>query len=300
VTFTSRAAVVWGLGDYDKPDLQMNGVDDYGVEWVLGPVEGWKRTAVSNPIVEGGMDGGWFEPGRRLPKTMTLAGAFRQCRGGVDLDAAEERLRSALEITDRSTWLWHAGPVPKQMGIKLTGELIVAEPRKNRGVRTWSAVVTAADPLKYAAGAAGLISVSTGLSQIAPAGITFPIQFPADFGGGDFTQGRLQLDNPGTQPVAPIITFEAKTSTLEYPVMRHLGLGEFSGVNRIMLANDTAVADHDPRAPSLRLNESSIYGDRLPGSTFFPITKGRNDLLFTANTYSAVARATVSFRPAWS
>jgi hypothetical protein len=300
VTFTPRAAVVWGLGDYDAPDLEMNGIDDYGVEWVLGPVEGWKRTSVASPIVEGGMDGGWFEPGRRLPKVMTLAGAFRKCGPNADLDAAEERLRSALEILDRNTYLWHAGAVPQQMGIKLTGELIVAEPRKNRGVRTWSAVVTAADPLKYAAGAAGLISVPIGLAQTTTAGITFPVQFPADFGGGDFTQGRLTLVNPGTQPVAPVITFEARTSTLEYPVMRHLGLGQFSGVNRILAANDVAVADHDPRAPSLRLNDSSIYGDQLPGSTFFPITKGRNDLLFTANTYSAVARATVSFRPAWS
>jgi hypothetical protein len=273
VTFQPRADELWGFGDYDSPELVMNGVDDDGIEWVLGPVEGWGRTSAATPLTEGGDDGGWFGPGRRRPRVMTLQGAFRSCGGS--LDDAEQRLRDALERWESDQLLWVGGAVPKQVGFRLTGDLDVDLRRRNPNVRTFTAVVTAADPLKYAAGAAGLVSLSTGL----------PLP-PTDYG--------LAANNPGGVPVYPKVTFRGPGSNLR---LNHLEKGETAGYAWLMLDGQTVEFDHAYR--TIIGDGRSLYMGRVSGNTFFRLERGQNSLSFQGDAYNANALVTVEYRPAW-
>lgn len=298
MTFRPRGTDLWGLGDYDAPELRLNGLDDDGIRWGLGPVEGWNRTSVDAPILEGGGDGGWFTPGRRKPKPLTLTGAFVACDEDL-LELAEKKLRTALEryTTDQVLWRAKGTSSPKQMTIRLTGDLDVDEVRGNPRGRIFSGVFTAADPYKYAAGSAGLITATTGLAanQAGSVGMTFPMQFPLDFGGVAAVAGQMTVWNTGTLPVYPVLSFRGLA---DQPQVRHLGLGVSSGLRRVLASGSVASLDHDTHA--VLADGASIFGDRMIGETFFPLLPGRNDLRFLAATYSAEARATVTFRPRWS
>jgi len=301
VIFHPLGPVVWGLGDYDDPELQFGGTDSDGTTWSIR-VEGWNRTSVATPVIEGGGDGGWFAPGRRRPKVMTLTGAFRAC-SELYLDVAEQRLRAALERFATDQTLWRSAPyapgtevrLGKQMAVRLTGDLDVDPVRLNPKVRTFSAVVTAADPLKYAAGADGLITYPFALPQNADAdGVTFPLTFPLDFGGVE-PGGRHTVINWGTVPVLPRVVY---TGPVDTPRLQHLGIPAAEGVNYALLPGEELVVDHATGLVSS--GTRSLFSQKIAGNEFWPLLPGSNDVVFTANAYNADARAALTFRPAWS
>lgn len=301
--FTPGSSILWGLGDYDDPDLQFNGVDSFGVEWICGTPEGWKTSTTDVPLLDNPGDGAQFSPGRRKPRTLTIRGAFR-CADITAMDAAEDRLRLAVEHYVEDTTLWH-GPLPtgsvaKQMTVRLAGDLVVAEVDANPRIRTFTAVLVAGDPLKYAAGVAGLITVPVGMAPPAGdlPGVTFPMQFPMDFGGGNGFAGRATLFNPGNQPGWPTTVFTLTSGTLDTPVLRHLGLGVAAGVARVMQTFDVITLDH--RSRLVAVNGSAVFAQRIDGCTFFPLAPGANDLFFTATDFNPTATASISFRPSWS
>jgi hypothetical protein len=295
VTFTPTAARTWGFGPYDAPELLMNGVDDYGVEWVLGPVEGWDRTSASTPMIEGAGDGGRFAPGRRRPKPLTLRGAFRSCHGGADLYAAETRLRAALERWTTDQLIWHTGTVPKQMAVRLVGDLDVDTPRRNPRLRVWSAVLAAADPFKYAAGQGGLVTAGAGLPQLGTTGLVFPVQFPADFGGASLVTGRIAATNAGSQPVYPVTSITGPGTNLR---LRHMGKDQSVGITRNLNSGEVIVFDH--RIQSVSALGRSIYTQRIPGNVFFTLDPGANTLSFQADSYDVTSQVSISWRPRWS
>lgn len=292
--FASGAKIVWGLGDFDKPELCFNGTDMFGVDWLLEPVDGWKTTDVATPIVQSAGDGGWFGDGRLTPRVLTLRGAFR----GPEalLDDAEFRLRSALEVYARDQTFWADEPVPKQLTVRQTGKLIVDEYAANPRIRTFSVILTAADPVKYSAGAAGELSFAVHLAQTTggTSGLAFPAAFPADFGGGS-AGGQLIVTNPGLRPVAPTVRIYGPVSS---PSVNNRTLGQSEGIGATLTASDVLVFDHGAR--SVTLNGASIYAQRTAGSAFFPLNPGRSDLFFAAAGYQAAAVCVVTFRPAWS
>lgn len=296
MSFRAAAAALWGFGDYDTPDLVLGGVDEQGVEWILAPVEGWNRTSVATPVTEGGDDGGRFTPGRRRPKVLTVTGAFRAAVASADLWAAELRLRAAVERVDADTLLWCGGVRPQQMAVRLTGDLDVDMPRRNPRVRVFTAVLTAVDPFKYAAGAAGAISLSAGL-PLPPRtfGLTWPVSAPFDFGGVTSLNYRIAASNPGAVPTFPQVTF---TGPVINPALAHLGLGVSIGMNRTLAAGETVTFDH--RYSSVRSSGRSVYTQRMAGSVFFPLNPGGNTLVFSADVFDPAAVVSVSYRPRWS
>lgn len=292
--FTSGAKVVWGLGPFDNPELCFNGTDSFGVDWLLEKVEGWGASEVATPIVQSAGDGGWFGPGRMLPRVLTLRGAFR---GHPDLlDAAEYRLRTALEVYTSDQTLWADERMPKQVTVRQTGRLVVDDWPGNPKVRTFSVVLTAADPVKYSAGAAGLLSYAVRLAQTTggDTGLAFPAQFPADFGGGA-AGGQLIVTNPGLRPVAPVVAIYGPVNS---PSLVNRTVNQSEGVPFSMSSTDVLIFDHAAR--SVTLNGDSVYAQRDPGSTFFALPPGRSDLFFGAAGYLPNAVAVVTFRPAWS
>lgn len=291
-------ATVWGLGSYDDPVLAFNGRDGDGVMWVLEKVKGWKTTTFDQPIVRSGGDGGWFGVGSRQPKTMTLSGAFRSFDPAT-LEEAERRLRAALETPGADQTLWVDGATPQQMTIRPSGAVDVDD--TNPWSRTWSAVVTAADPVKYAAGVGGLIVVTLGVAQqTGAAGIAFPVSFPLSLSGGTNPAWAATV-NPGDMPVWPVVEFDGPVVS---PVLQHVTSNSQFGVAGGLA--DGIAATSDFRYANLLVDGASARSRRAPGSVYFPVVAGRNDFhlvvdptLNPASSLSPHTRVTVSYRPAW-
>jgi hypothetical protein len=302
VSFAPAGPVLWGLGPYDKPALTFQGRDDFGVEWVCEDPQGWGRTTVATPILDAPAGGGWFGPGRRTVKVMTLRGGFRAC-DTTTLDAAEARLRAALEHYTDDTTLWRGGTgvaQPQQMTVRLTGDLDVDPVQSTPTVRTFSAVLTAADPYKYAAGAAGLRTVRLGfLAPDTTGGITPPFVFPLSLSGGADPSRRSDI-NPGDVPVYGNLTI---TGPVVDGQVTHLGLGRYFGVSGTLAAGTAATSNF--QYANLLVDGVSARGRRLPGSVYWQVQPGRNDLRFSGNPgmtsadISPATGAVLTYRPAW-
>lgn len=299
-TFTPTSSVTWGLGNYDNPDLQFNGIDSFGVEWIAAVPEGWNKITTDVPLLEGAGDGGWFSPGRRKPRVLTLTGAFR-CADQSQMDAAEYRLRAAVEHYFEDQLLWHT-PLPtgagaKQMSVRATGDVSVDYVSANPRIRTFSVVLTAADPLKYAAGSAGLLSYTAWLPNTAGTnGLTFPIGFPLPFGTFNGSSGHTDVYNPGNQAIFPIVTF---TGPLTNPSLAALNQSYSLGVNRTLAQGSVVVFDNKNRA--VTADGVSVFAQRAANTTFYALLPGDNALYFSHTTgNNPSATATISFRPAWS
>jgi hypothetical protein len=302
VSFTPAGPVLWGLGPYDKPALTFQGRDDFGVEWVCEDPQGWGRTTVATPILDAPAGGGWFGPGRRTVKVLTLRGGFRAC-DTTTLDAAEGRLRAAIEHYTDDTTLWRGGTgvaQPQQMTVRLTGDLDVDPVQSTPTVRTFSAVLTAADPYKYAAGAAGLRTVRLGfLAPDTAGGITPPFVFPLSLSGGADPSRRSDT-NPGDVPVYGNLTI---TGPVLDGQVTHLGLGRYFGVTGTLLAGTAATSNF--QYANLLVDGVSARGRRLPGSVYWQVQPGRNDLRFSGNPamtsadISPATGAVLTYRPAW-
>lgn len=296
--FIARDLITWRLGrTFELPDVQFNGTDAWGVDWVLeGTPDGWDTDVVEVPQDSRAGDGANLGPGRRPERVLTLRGAFR-ARSSADVQAAAERLKLACECFRTDAVLAHGGAAPKYVTVRRTGALHI-DFIGRRGA-TFSFVLTAGDPYKYAAGATGLVRLQAGLPRMDNLpGITFGAAgsaFPWDFGGGQVEQGQVAAVNPGNVEVHPLVTF---TGPVPKPELRHHVQSKFIGLSSDVPAGVDAVIAH--RAGRITVGGSSAFSQRAPGSTFFALTPGANDLRFTAPEFNSTALVTVEYRPRWS
>lgn len=295
--FRGLSSRVWTLGDPDRPDVAFNGIDGYGVEWVIADPRGW----YSSPPVELGMedkgtDGAWFGRGAYKARVLEISGAFRVCSGGADaLDAAAERLQDALDPT-RDTLLAVTEQVPKQLTVRPSGEVAVDPVAGQPRVRRFSFVLTAGDPFKYAAGAAGLTEVELTLrNPAAEPGVAHPLAHPLNHGGAPADGGgRRAVDNIGQLPVSPVLRIVGPASK---PVLTNATTGESFGIGRDLLYGEQVVVDVDLR--TVLISGASDTRAIAPRSTFWRLARGVNDIRFTAAAYDPAARAYIAFRPRW-
>jgi hypothetical protein len=294
VTFAPGGRVTWGLGPaYEAPVLQLNGVDEFGIEWVVENVDGWRTTNASLPIEEGAGDGGWFGIGRRPSKTLTMTGGFRPVRCGADMDDAEDRFRDAVEVLDRDVLLWREdGTQPKQMAVRQAGPCIV-DPHRGTRARTFSVVLGAADPYKYAAGLAGIRTITRRLVAPVFGGLTFPARSPWNFGGA----AGLEPDyNPGRAPSRDTV-FTLTGPTPPNPRLLNRTTGQTFAL-RFPLADGQKVVV-DCAAETVTVDGVSQLSARAYGAEFWAVQPGDNDVRFLADSYNGVGLATVTYRPAW-
>ena len=296
--FVARDEITWQLGpSFEAPIVQFNGTDGWGVDWVLeGTPEGWNADTVEVQMDNRAGDGAFAGTGRREPRVLTVRGALRGTYA-ADVEAAVERLKLACECFASDAVLAHSGPAPKYATVRRTGKLLYDFVGR-RGA-TFSFVLTAPDPYKYAAGAGGLVTHSVGLPQLAGLpGITFGpngSRFPWDFGGGDPQTGRISAVNPGNVCVYPAVVFQGP---VVLPELRHLQQSSFMRLNGTLLDGEQVLSDHRNRA--LTKANSSVFSMRSAGSTFFKLDPGANDLRFTANAFNSTALVIVQYRPRWS
>lgn len=300
MSFVPQAATTWGLGDFDLPELSFNGTDDAGVQWLVEKVEGWDTTDAELPLDASPGDGGWFGPGRRPSKVLTLTGAFRaSCR--ADADAAESRFRVAAAVTDRTQVLWQdRGGRARQMQVRQSGPCIVDPVPGQPRVRRFSVVLTAADPYRYAAGAAGLVTVELLPQSTTGGGLVFPLAFPMDLAGAT-NRSWATVDNPGDTPVHPDLRVEGPLRTGVR--VEQVTTAEFFGITGDLPGGVAATSQF--RYSNLLIDQVSARGRREPGSTYWQVQPGRNtfhlvlDPANAASDLSAATRAVLTYRPRW-
>lgn len=292
--FTPAHQLVWGFGDPDDPELLMNGRDQYGVEWYVD-VKGWKGSAeVDLPADEKPGDGVWLGPGKRRPRILEFRGMMRACSSSL-LDDAEERLADAVEHLTEDTYVTVSEPVPKQMAVRQSSKLDIITYRGQRRAREFSFNMTAADPLKYAAGAAGLQRVEMTLRDpAAVGGARHPMRHPLNHGGARRPGGQRTVINEGRVAVPPVVEIRGPAPI---PRLINASTGEFFGMPTILGVDDRAVIDMG--AQTVHINGVSRFNIRLATSAFWTLRRGSNDLRFAATDFNPAARAFVSWRPAW-
>lgn len=297
MVFTARSEKVWRIGDFDNPDFSFNGVDEDGVEWLLPDPVGWHRTApVELGLEDKPADGAWFGRGAFRSRVLECHGVFRTCRGGIQvLDEAGERLRDLFD-PGVSTLLSVTEAIPKQLTVR-AAEVITDPAMGQRRARRFSFVLTAADPFKYAAGAAGQIEVGFGLADPAGlAGYTYPLDHPMTTSGGSGVSTWQQtVNNIGRLPAVPVVRFLGPAVR---PALTNVTTGDRFVLNRTLPAGVQAVISMGVR--SITIGGSSDYAAGSgTGSTFWALAAGANDIRFTADAYSAGALAYLRWRPRW-
>jgi hypothetical protein len=298
MVFTARAGKVWRIGDFDNPDFSFNGVDEAGVEWLLPDPVGWHRTApVELGLEDKPRDGAWFGRGAFRSRVLECRGVFRACRGGIQtLDDAGERLRDLFD-PGTSTLLSVTEAVPKQLTVRPSAEVIADPAAGQVRARRFSFVLTAADPFKYAAGAAGLVEAGFALAD--PAGLsgyTYPLDHPMTTAGGGagISTWQQTVVNIGRLPAVPTVRFIGPAVR---PALTNVTTGDRFVLNRTLPAGVEAVVNVGVR--SITIGGSSDYAAGSgTGSTFWALAAGPNDVRFTADAYAA-GLAYLRWRPRW-
>jgi hypothetical protein len=227
-----------------------------------------------------------------------------ECRGRVpglprwhpDLDDAGERLRDLFD-PGTSTLLSVTEAVPKQLTVRPSAEVITDPAAGQVRARRFSFVLTAADPFKYAAGAAGLMEVGFALAD--PAGLdgyTYPLDHPMITTGGIAVASTWQqtVTNIGRLPAVPTVRFIGPAVR---PALTNVTTGDRFVLNRTLPAGVEAVVSMGVR--SITIGGSSDYAAGSgTGSTFWALAAGPNDIRFTADAYAAGV-AFLRWRPRW-
>lgn len=177
--------------------LLLGAVDSSGVAWSLASLDGWDSPEVRSSYTDRESDhGSWAGPTWLGSRPITLTGTIT-APDGPSLDVAMEQLAAAVSFTD--TVLVVGESIPKQATVRRSGKLLMQ--RVTDRIATYSALVTAADPRRYAAtqstGSTALPSVSGGL--------TFPVTFPVTF-SATTVNGSIPAANAGSMETRPILT----------------------------------------------------------------------------------------------
>lgn len=122
-------------------------------------------------------------------------------------------------------------------------------------------------------------------------GLSFPVTFPASFGGGG-VGGILQVTNAGLMEMRPIIVF---TGPCTNPVATNLSIAgaPYVGFTIALAAGDTLVVDTDFQSAVYYASGSTIGTSRrnalTSGSTWFNLPRGLNQIEFNSSDGTQVA-----------
>ncbi|MFF9123155.1 hypothetical protein ACF09J_07635 [Streptomyces sp. NPDC014889] len=268
-------------------DLVFGQVDQEGVHWHCGTLEGWDSPDVRAQITQREADhGAWAGPVYLNERVITLAGkAFAP--DAPTLDRAIERLLVAASLTD--TTLTVNESIPKQCVVRRSGKVLAQ--RLTGTALDWSVLVTAADPRRYGTElrqqSTALPSTSGGLAPP----LTPPLTVAATTVSGDIT-----ATNEGTIAVRPILTITGPVPAPRIPVVSPDGTVRTLVYSETLGAGEQLVIDTDRHTVMLggasrRRYLSGPWPDIPAGATVA--------IQYRADTYNPTTKLTATWRPAW-
>lgn len=271
MTYRNRVSLAeWACADGGPAGRETDG---YGCQWTLNGITGWFEAptvrAQSTPRPD---DGSWDGPVTFDSRTVTVLGTVH-APDGPALQAAMDRVGNLLAGLDRLGTLVvdeAARGLSRQATVRLN-----RQPLLNRlGSRdaAFSVSLTAADSRRYST---ELHSVLTG-RYVPAAGVSFPVGFPADFGGLG-SGGIVHLTNAGTQPTPVLIYLYGP---LTNPVVRWVEGNRTIGPRMTLAQGQTLVID--TAEPSIMLGSSSRRQLTTP-CEYFQIPPGDSTLYLSAD-----------------
>lgn len=279
-----------------EPQLQIgswisSGTDAFGVQWHNETITGLFDTpnVRQNFPARAGADGAVPQRGFESPLMVVVAGSAL-APDQMSAELAKARFRAASVNRDPTTG--------EDLGVDVTihkvdGDFMIHGKRSD----TWPTaplgggdvafsyqmVLTCEDPRVYSAvqksDSASLIDQSLGTGQL-----SFPHNFPFDFGGSGVGAGQLLIANAGAETTYPMFTITGPGTGLRlddqtsgnYLAITALGSGQFvvldTRLHRVLLGGI---------APSRQL--------LAPGSEWFGAPPGTNAVVFGANAYTTAS-----------
>jgi hypothetical protein len=280
------ASPVYTLGGW-----QGNVRDDYQVDWVVEEEEGWSSSPPARPTQEDKSvgDGAWAGPGFYGPRVVTLTGKA-VANSQLDMLAAKDRLKSAVgprRLTRLQVDELHLSRVAM---VRLTDQIALTD--IGPLAFSWSMILTAPDPRRYAAAAD---TVSTGLPTTAGTGRTYPRTYPRTYGGAIAGgAGSVSVTQAGDYDETPaVVTFWGPVTS---PSVTHVQTGRSLVFDLTLADGEYLVVDLLVQTALLAGTSSRMY-TLTGGSGWFLLVPGTNELQFRGQagaTTLATATATAT------
>ncbi|MGW4784235.1 phage distal tail protein [Streptomyces sp. NPDC004230] len=270
--------------------LRLGAVDGVGVAWFLQTFEGWDSPEVRADLQDRENDhGSWFSPAYFGSRPITLTGTV-EAPDRTSLQTAMEQLYVAASLSDTTLTVWEA--LPKQVVVRRSGK-VLAQYASDR-VATWSVMVTAADPRRYATdlqtGTIGL-PFSTG-------GLTPPLTPPL-VSNAVTVSGEITATNAGTFETRPVFTITGPVTGPQIITQMPDGSIQSLIYTDALFTGDQLVIDTDAKTATLNGVVSRRRYLTVPSGWPTIPASSTTSVQFRAQSYSASALLTAAWRSAW-
>ncbi|MEV4437479.1 hypothetical protein AB0K09_00430 [Streptomyces sp. NPDC049577] len=265
-------------------------VDSAYVHWHCDTFEGWDAAEVRAEVTQREADhGAWAAPVYLGERPITLGGkATAPTRSAAD--DAIERLLAAVSLTDTTLTVYES--IPKQATVRRSGKPLIR--RLTDKTIEWSALVTAADPRRYATalqtGTTGLPSTSGGLTE--------PYTLPYTITAATVT-GSITATNTGTFETRPVYLIDGPVSQPQVLTQMPDGTVRALTYGLDLATGDRLIIDTDAHTATLADGVSRRRFLSAP-SGWPVIPAGASVAIqFQAATYDPTALLTARWRSAW-
>ena len=278
----------WSGSGFQIGDLNLDSREpDTGVRWGVETFDGWGATkGTLSPVQKPRGSGGWAGDAFDLVRSMSISG-WMAAPDAITASMALDRLNDAVSLYPTLMVVTEAGRA-RWLMVRRSDEVLTVW--KSDRAFTWSIQIVALDPRKFGdklTASTGLPSSSGGL--LLPATVPFSIDAVSN-------SGQVSLENVGNEagpvlqridgPVhGPVITHVSSGLSLVFASSLVLGVGEW--------------LDIDMEARSVMANGQASRSGYVISRGWSNFTPGQNTWAFTAASYDAGARFTVSATPAW-
>jgi hypothetical protein len=268
-------------------DITLGETDALDVEWYWTEMDGWEAVdSTAQAIQRGQGDGGFATPAFQVPRVFTVTGAIVAGSRSVLVDA-RHRLNAAASIQPQPLTATIGGQALSLMAQRMSGVAL----RNETDVSVeFSATFLAPDGRRCGAALTG----STFLPQ-STGGLTIPFTVPFTLPATVVT-GQVSLTNPGNTSGKVLMRIDGPCTG---PVITHVATGSQLVFATSLAINAGEWLDIDMDAHTILANGQSSRAGYVTTRGWSQFDPGGNTWAFTASTFNAASKLTVTAYPSW-
>ncbi|KUN34836.1 hypothetical protein AQJ30_27600 [Streptomyces longwoodensis] len=270
--------------------VTLGAVDAEGVAWHLQTLEGWDSSEVRAEYTDREADhGAWASPVYLGSRPITLGGKIVAPTQRL-LERAMEQLRAAAGLTDTVLSVWETEP--KQTVVRRSGKVLLQY--ETSTVATYSVMVTAADPGRYA------VDVGTGTTGLptTSGGLTPPLTPPL-VSNAVTVSGEITAENTGTIPTRLLLTITGPADGPQVFTQMPDGTVVILSYTDVLYDGDQLVIDTAAKTCVLNGVVSRRRYLTVPSGWPAIPAQASVSLQFRARYYNPTAKLTAQWRSAW-